>query len=402
MRCSRGQATVDYVALIAVLVVLLTVALGLATGARAGIVNAVGGQIRHALCIVGGGPCPDRAPRPCSVASRRDARHHALSLVVLRADHDRYVLREEMSDETIRLTVARSGALGAEIASGARARLTVGGRKVAIANEARTGVQGVLARGRVFVAHDEHEAAALMRAIADGDDPPASAHEVFYDGGVRGLVTLGVGNSLAGASLRGLAGAMIGARRDRRTDELTLAVNAGSSGWGALTLALGGPVATEQRAVNLALTLDRRRRPTELSLSASGTLAGGALPPSLARALAGRRSAASADRRGRRFELAARLDLHDPLVASAWQRFRGDPASGTAISALGEVIRDRAHLDLRTYSTNSTSRGASVGIGQIVQVGGEYEHTIENSRLLSASSRPSGGLWEERVDCLRA
>ena len=388
MRHSHGQATVDYVALIAVLMIVLTAALALPTGAAPGIVNAVAGRIRHALCVVGGGPCPDLTPRPCIVASRRDTRHYAVSVIVFRIDHDRYVLRERMSDGTVRLTVARGGAVGGEIGAGGRATVTVRGRRIGVTDEARLGVQGVLARGRVFVARDGREAARFMRAIGDGDDPPASAREVFYEGGVRGLATIGVGNSVAGASLRALSGAMINARHDRRT--------------GAVTVALGGPVATEERAVSLAVTLDRRRRPTELTLSASGTLAAGAAPPpSLPRALGGRASALSVEGGGRRFEFAARLDLGDPLVAAAWRRFRDDPDNGDAIRALGETIRDRAHLDLRTYRTSSTYSGASAGVGQIVQAGGEYDHTIENSRLLSAASRPSGGLWERRLDCLR-
>jgi hypothetical protein len=34
------------------------------------------------------------------------------------------------------------------------------------------------------------------------------------------------------------------------------------------------------------------------------------------------------------------------------------------------------------------------------RIGGEYDHAIERSRLLAASSRPPGGLWEPRLDCL--
>jgi len=401
MRCSRGQATVDYVALITVLAALLTAALAVASAGAPGIVNGVAGQIRHALCVVGGRSCPDPRPRPCAVATRRDARHYAVSVVVVRFDHDRYVLREVMSDGTIRLTAARSNAVGAELGAGGRANVTLRGRTVGMSDEARVGLQGVHVAGRVFVARDEREAAAFMRALGAGDDPPASAREVFYEGGIRGLATIGVGHAVAGASLRGLGGAMIGGRRDRRTGDLTLAVNAGNSGWGAVMVALGGPVGAGERTATIALTLDRRRRPTELSLSASGTLAGGAaLPPALAHAFGGRAAAISADGRGRRFELAARLDLRDPLVAAAWARFRDDPGSGAAIRGLGEAIRDRAHLDLRTYRTNSTSSGASAGIGQGVQVGGEVEYTIEHSRLMSAVSRPAGGLWEQRLDCL--
>jgi hypothetical protein len=44
--------------------------------------------------------------------------------------------------------------------------------------------------------------------------------------------------------------------------------------------------------------------------------------------------------------------------------------------------------------------GASAGVGLGVQVGGEVEHTSEHSRLLAAVSRPAGGLWEQRLDCL--
>jgi hypothetical protein len=401
MRSSRGQATVDYVAFIALVAALLTAALAFASAGAPGIVNAVAGQIRHALCVVGGGPCLNPRPRPCAVATRRDARHYAVSLVVVRYDHDRYVLREVMSDGTIRLTVARSNAVGAELGAGGHANVTMRGRTVGMTEEARAGLQGVHAVGRVFVARDEREAAAFLRAIGAGGDPPVSAREVFYEGGIRGVATIGVGQSVAGASLRGLGSAMVGARRDRRTGALTLAVNAGSSGWGAVLVALGGPAGTTERTANLALTLDRRRRPTELSLSASGTLAAGAaLPPTLTRALGGRVAAISAGEHGRRFELAARLDLRDPLVAAAWARFRDAPGSAVAIRGLGEMIRERAHLDLRTYHTSSTSRGASAGVGQGVQVGGEIEHTVESSRLLAAASRPAGGLWEQRLDCL--
>jgi len=109
MRSSRGQATVDYVALVAVVTVLLTAALALAGGAGPGVVNAVSAQVRHALCVVSaGGPCREPSPSPCTVASTRDARHFAVNLVLVRIDHDRYVLREELSDGTVRLTVARS------------------------------------------------------------------------------------------------------------------------------------------------------------------------------------------------------------------------------------------------------------------------------------------------------
>ncbi len=401
MRSTRGQATVDYVALIALLAILFVAALAGAIPGAPGIVNAVAGQVHHALCAVGGRPCPDLTRRPCTVATTRDAQHVAINVLLLRIDHDRYVLRERMSDGTVRLTVARSGGAGAEVGVGARVSATAKGRGIGAMDEARGGVQGVLGSGRVFVARDAREADAFMRAIRDGRSP-APPREVFVEGGIRGVGSLGIGASLAGASLEGFSETMIGARRDRRTGDVTLALRAGAAGWGAVTVALGGPAGTADRATTLGLTLDRHRRPIELSLSAGGTLAAGAtMPIGLAGALGGG-SAWSARTGGRRWELTARLDLRDPVVAATWADVRHDPSSGAAIRALGETIRDRAHLDVRVYRTDSTSSGAAAGISEVVRVGGAFDHTIDRSRLLTAASRPPGGLWEQRLDCVRA
>jgi hypothetical protein len=400
MRSTRGQATVDYVALIAVLALLSSAALTTVTAGVPGIVNAVAGQIRRALCVVGGGPCRDLTRRPCMVASTRDAHHIAVDILLVRIDQERSVLRERMSDATVRLTVARSGAAGAAVGAGAGAAVTVKGRRIGLSAEARAGAQGVLGAGKVFVARDEREADAFMRAIRDGRSPPSPPREVFVEGGTRGLGQIGIGPALAGASLEGLAGTTIGARRDERTGAVTLALKWGGAGWGAATVALGGPAGTADRATMLGLTLDRHRRPTELSFSAAGTLAAGmALPPGLARVL-GSASGVSMSTGGRRWELVARLDLRDPAVAATWARVRRDPSSGAAIRALGATIRDRAHLDVRTYRTSGSYGGGAAGMSFGARIGGEYDHAIERSRLLAASSRPPGGLWEPRLDCL--
>ena len=137
----------------------------------------------------------------------------------------------------------------------------------------------------------------------------------------------------------------------------------------------------------------------------TGTLAGGAfLPLPLMRAVRAGAGAggSSGALKGRRWEVNARLDLRDPLVAAAWATFRDDPASGDAIGALGAAIRDRAALDVRTYGTSGTSGGASAGIAEGVVLRGEYEHLDDRSQLIAAASRPSGGLWEPRLDCVSA
>ncbi|MDP2712272.1 MAG: hypothetical protein Q8O56_13730 [Solirubrobacteraceae bacterium] len=409
MRSTRGQATLDYVALIAVLAVLFTVALGLAAGGAPGIVNAVVGQVRHALCVVTGGPCPDERARPCIVASTRDTKHIALNLLVVRLDRDRYVLRERMSDGTVRLTVARRYAAGAEGGIGGRLRVTSKRRAVGGSGEARAGLQGVLARGRVFVARDDREADTFMRAIRDGRQPPSPVREDVVEGGVQGAVRAGIGGPRVGASLDRLSTAMIGARHDRRTGNVTLSLDAGSSGWGAVKVAIGGPAGTARGATTFALTLDRDRRPIELAVLAGGALAAGTTLPLTIEGPGGNATSSpvtsdatgsAARGGGRRWELAARLDLRDPLAAATWANFRRNPTSGAAVGALGAAIRDRAFLDVRTYRTDSSSTGVGVGVAFGVRLGGEIEDTSDRSRLLEASSRPPGGLWESRFDCV--
>ena len=399
MRSTSGQATVDYLTVVAVLAIVFGLAVGVAPAGATGIVNAVTGQIRHALCLVGGGPCADLRSKPCTVASTRDLHHFAVKVLIVRIDHDRLVLREEMSDGTVRLTVARSGALGVGVGVGASAQVSMGGSPAGTKNELEAAAQLSGGFGKVYVARDEREARAFMQALRDGR-APAPPREVSYEASVRGLAEAGIGS----AWLEGLSGTTVGVRRDRRTGETTLTLNSGAAGFGAVSTALGMPAGAADRTATLGLALDRDRRPTELSLSAGGALAAGAaLPLGLKRALVGTNGHASLGAvDGRRWEATARLGLHDPVVADGWQRFRDHPTSGDAIRALGEAIRDRAYLDVRVFRTRSTASGGAAGVAAGVRLGGEYDHIVDEARLIGASSRPPAGLWERRYDCVPA
>jgi len=408
MRSQRGQATIDYVALIAVLAVLLAAAAALASGGAPGIANAVLGQVRRALCIVTGGACPADRLSPCVVASERDARHVAITIVLVRLDGDRYVLRERMSDGTVRLTLAHRGGAGVELGVGGRARLKLKGRTIGVDDELRGGGEGVLGYGETYVARNDREADEILRSLrrrvpligGDGPDP----RERFVEGGARGLGRLGLGGLAAGVSLEGLAESILGGRRDERTGNVTITANAGSAGWALLSAVMAGPSGSTDRQVSFALTLDRGGRPIELALTGTGSLAAGAaLPSGLARRL-GIQDAddAQVNMKGRRWELGARLDLRDPDVAAAWAAFRRDPASVDAIRALGAAVRTQAALDLRTYAVSSEADGAAVGVGVGPRVGGEIDHTVDRARLLAAATRPPGGLWEQRSDCVDA
>jgi hypothetical protein len=411
----RGQATIDYVALIAVLALLLSGAPAIADGDAAGVTNAVVGQLRRALCVVSGAACPVEDPQPCVVASRRDADHVALTIAIVRVDEDRYVLRERLSDGTVRLTLAQRTGAGVEGAVGARMRLRLKGRTIGFEREAHGAGQGVLGYGEVYVARDDREADEILRAIGGRARPIGVSglrigrggprpREVFVEGGVRGLGQLGVGGQAAGMSLDGIADAMLGARRDQRSGEVTISLGGELSGWALLTAVMTGPSGALDRQVGLGLTLDRRHRPIALSLTASGILAAGsALPPALAGPLGiGAGDDATVRLAGRRWELGARLDLRDPGVAAAWAAFRHDPGNPNAIRALGALLRSEAYLDVRSYAMRSESGGAAAGLALGLKLGGELEHTTDRSRLLSAATRPPGGMWERRMDCMAA
>jgi hypothetical protein len=118
--------------------------------------------------------------------------------------------------------------------------------------------------------------------------------------------------------------------------------------------------------------------------------------------MSGAAGAGDSDTGGRRWELGARIDLRDPEVAAAWDAFRHDASDPAAIRALVARIRERAHLDVRSYAQRSESDGVAAGIALALKAGGEVDYTRDRSRLLTAATRPPGGLWEQRIDCVGA
>jgi hypothetical protein len=405
LRSERGQATTDYVALVALLALLLAAGAGVTATGAPGVANAVLGQLRRALCLVGGGDCPIAPRAPCTVASTRDMRHVAADLVLVRLDADTVVLRERLSDGTIRLTLSERDGGGVEGGVGGRATIDVRGHEVGVDREARAGVQGVLGHGEVYYARDERAADKLLEEVRrprpGGGGPRAS--EVFYEGGVRGLGRLaGGGAHVVNGQLDGVAGAMLGGRRDRRTGQVTVSLGAGASGAGLASLVVGGGAGALDGQAVLGLTLDRHGRPAVLTLSATGRVAGGAsLPSGIADALqAALPGTSSSSTSGRRWELGARVDLRDPAVAGAWEAFRGAPTSAAAIRALGASLHSHATVDVRTYALDGTASGVGGSVALGVRLGGEYEHAVDRAKLLAAARRPPFGVWEARTDCV--
>ena len=113
----RGQASLEYLGVLALVAVVLAAAAVL--GPVPDLAGAVGAQIRRALCIVTGADCLTRAgPLPCVTGAVEDRREREAHLVVVRLADGRVVLREQRSDGTVAVTVAQSNAGGSALVFG--------------------------------------------------------------------------------------------------------------------------------------------------------------------------------------------------------------------------------------------------------------------------------------------
>lgn len=420
MHGDRGQATAEYIAVLAVLAVLLG-----ATGAvvaPGGIANAVLGQMRRALCVVSGSACPAQRPPPCVVRAESKRRRVSVTVGVIRLDDEHVLLRERLSDGSFRLTVVKESGTGAEMTLGNRWQLEVRGRRIGVGAQLRAALLGILGDGRVYLAPDERAADALQKRLkagvpfgldaplkiakglfGGGDDPPPEPDQVYAHAGLKADGALDLTTVAGELALEAMGKAVLGARRDRRTGALTLYLRTERSA-GALAAAVLGVGGRLEGVGLLALTLDRDRRPVDLALLASGEARNTPLPGSLAALLKGPKenkgSLSTRFESGRRWELEAHLDVRDPEAEAAWAAFRRAPFSLSAVSTLGARLRDRARLDVRSYATTSKRSGGDVHIGYGVGAGAGYQRLEEGARLIAASSRPAGGAWELRADCV--
>jgi len=163
-RCERGQASLEWVALVAV--VALVLALGAAAAGGPGIVNAVGGALARALCLVGGGDCRPPAPRACVVSSTDSSARAGVEVAFLELGGRMGLLREERSDGTVRLTLVDSVEAGPTAGTGSQVMVELEGLVNARAGAmSEVEVLARLGRRRSWEVASGDEADALERRI---------------------------------------------------------------------------------------------------------------------------------------------------------------------------------------------------------------------------------------------
>ncbi|MDP9399616.1 MAG: hypothetical protein M3P39_01385 [Actinomycetota bacterium] len=409
LRGAAGQATTEYVALLAVVGLVVVGGVAATVAFAPGVAATVLAHVRHALCIVAGGCRSDL--RPCVTSSRGDDRHGRFDLEVLRVGAHQLVLREWLSDGRLRLTVLSGEQVGAGFeADGA---LRIGEHDVGASASAV--LVALAAKGRVFHVRSEDEAQRVLERVRRASRGPrrpgiAGVHargrldreldpdEVWDEGGVGATGTLegGVGQGAGEADLQ--AEGALGVHRNRRTGTRTVFLRAAGSGTALLEAVLGQGARAAAGQTVVGVTLDRRGRPVELSLRTSGRGVGD-LPPLLAARLG-----TTPERGGtrRRWELDARAPLSDPAVADALAVWRRAPGDVTAARALGAALAERAALDARVYDVRRSEEGTAAGVSVGPHgVGVSVRRVRERAVLVTAASRPAGGLWEPRRDCVR-
>jgi hypothetical protein len=383
----RGQASVEYVVVIAVVAVALAVA-GAVVGADA-IPRAVAGEIRRAYCIVSHGDCHgEDGPRPCVQRSREDTHEKRGWTLVGRLTDGRSVLVEERSDGTVAVTEG--------YADDARAGPRVGGvLDLQLGGRLRAGRRWVVpdrAAAERLVARLEHDKADVGGAVRDaaaflrGDD----ADERFAEIGSQGAAAVALRELGIDTYAEVIGGLTVGARVHRGTGRRTVLLRVEHDLVARLTAPLARLAGTGASDAEIAATFDRDGEPLELTLRQAGELHSAA------------RSGPYASSGGDRGEVEARLDLTDPRTRALASAFLDkarhlDRDALDAAAALGDHLAQNARIDVRRYATtrDEDQRG-----GGFFAAGYETVDIVETARLVDAYGRDGAGAWMRRIDCM--
>ncbi len=375
MRSHAGQASTEYVAVLALLAIVLAGA-GTAIAAPE-IPRAVVHELRKALCIVGGDVCrsSDAARRglePCVVADEEHERETGINFVFFRTTGGEQWSVQRRSDGRFLLSASYDQHLGGTTGFGAKLGpvLNAGGTLGATAG---------FRSGRTWEVPDE---AALRRLLdrVDGFDLSNSLNtfaarfpepaSTFLEGG-------GTGNAdLAASALKGIpaggAGARgaIGRRKERGHTTYYLDLGAGST----------GPLADALPALD--------RNGSVLAEWRTGD------PP----ALTLRTASGHGDTE---VQSVAHLRLDDPADLAAARRLAFVSLADPAFAArdLARRIAARGSVQRFTYRTTTDDDAWSYGLELGATLGADHSASVMRRKLVDAQIL-NGPLPARRADCL--
>ena len=146
----RGQGTVEYLAVVLLVTVVLGAGAATAAGAGTDIATAVPHQVLRALCIVTRGDC-DRDRAPCDVGSKTASSTWSATIAVVRLGHGRVLVVERRSDHKVLVTLTTTPSAGVQSIEGADARIERGRRRLSLGGAVTASAVAGLGHGRTWI-----------------------------------------------------------------------------------------------------------------------------------------------------------------------------------------------------------------------------------------------------------
>jgi hypothetical protein len=426
MSSERGQGTIEYVAVVLLVAVVMgsAVALLAATGIGQRIIAA----FERALCVVTGGPCDDVA-RPCVRASAQHVDGGRVNVLVARIGHRDIELRERRADGSVAVTLIGERSGGLDAGTGIEAHVRWGTNSWAAGSELRAAVLAEHASGRTWIAPDEAAASRLIDRVRLADrtkrapasipatdsyspypplPPQARApapDETFSERGGGLTVDLQSGSGTAAVHLG--AHEAYGERIERATGRRTVYIRTSASLRGGIaSVTRGAASGSGAGAERYGITYDRSGRPLDFEVLSTLDVTGAvSLPPALSQIAGLLRVPLHGDEH---IESEQHLDLTDPAGAALVQAYLGGLGAGTsglrlAAAALRERLDRSGTMAARAYAASFAAHevGGQARVGGI-GLGGEVGSEDSSSRLLAAATRGPGGVWRADTACLPA
>lgn len=396
----RGQASVEWLAVVALVAVVFGLGAALAQAGYVG--RRVTREMARAICLVGSGDCR-RDQEPCVVGSLANRQGMTVHLLFYRLGEDKLGVVEERSDGTFAVSLEDGISGGLEGAGGLKAAFQVGKLGLSIGGEVTAAVLAHLGRGRTWIAGSRAEAQRILEQEGAGRPPDATSGSGRWDSSVDASAAgeaLGESVEVARAGITFVREA--GWRVDRRSGHRTAYVQAsatGSATAGGRVLGLSG-----DGEETYAVEYDETGRPVDLRVIAVGSFAGSRDLPAVVQEVAGL-LAPDAGGGERGYEVTGHLDLTDAGNLAAARGLLNAIAERRATAAPERALRRRINehgtvqaraLAIRTDETGMSFAFAA-GPGSF---SAEAQIQQRSQQLLRATSHGLDGQWVTRTDCV--
>jgi hypothetical protein len=428
LACERGQASVNWLAVMVGLIVLAgalvlalpSVAPKVTCAMETMVSKATGGAIpecNHTAAV--DADVPD--PSTCVVSERSGEAGVTVTVFSVKGGAKVTLITRRTADGKVYVTVQGGGEIGLEFGPPAGGEVTIDAGGAGSATEGANAKGGVKLNGNGSVtwafdneqqAHDfadivanKARDAALdtnpitgigRRILGIGEDRPIPAPSIFgLEGGARLFGSAEGGAGPLSGKAEGEIGPSIGGRYDARTHQTTVyfKLNASGNAGGQLLETIGGRGLGEAE-LQLAVTVDGSGNPIKATVIGTGTV-NGQLTGKLA-SLTGQPGVA-----GKRADVRLDLDLTDPANRQAFNDFVNNPITGTP-DLVGRFADD-SQIGVRLYDASQTNVGleASGAIADVefgLDVGGNYKTADVQSAYYYDRDTGSFQPW---VECKR-